>query len=174
MSIKTKKISKQKFLASSEYQEGVMDALAEAVNIYKNLKLPQKSEERVQSIALKIDDFFKLPAEYPKVVELSLLQIICNLCYSHTLSNLDVLVTIRKNLETVMDNQLSIRYQVLKRDAYRCVRCEGSPTTDQGKSLFIELVKSSGKKIKKSIADYETICKVCKSKPKFVSWNVQH
>jgi len=56
---------------------------------------------------------------------------------------------------------LSLRYKVLSRDNFRCVRCGRSPATDQNVELHIDHKQPFSKQGKTTIENLETKCKEC-------------
>ena len=56
---------------------------------------------------------------------------------------------------------LSLRYKVLKRDNFRCVRCGRSPATDSSVELHIDHKQPFSKEGRTTIENLETKCKEC-------------
>jgi hypothetical protein len=56
---------------------------------------------------------------------------------------------------------LSLRYKVLSRDNFRCVRCGRSPATDTNVELHVDHKQPSSKQGKTTLENLETKCKEC-------------
>ncbi len=56
---------------------------------------------------------------------------------------------------------LSLRYKVLSRDNFRCVRCGRSPATDPNVELHVDHKRPSSKQGETTIENLETKCKEC-------------
>lgn len=61
--------------------------------------------------------------------------------------------------EEIRNISLSLRYKVLKRDNFRCVRCGRSPATDSNVELHVDHKQPSSKHGKTIIENLETKCK---------------
>jgi hypothetical protein len=70
----------------------------------------------------------------------------------------------KKTIPRVEDRRsinLSLRYKVLVRDKFRCVRCGRSPATNPGVELHIDHKNPFSKQGKTSLENLETKCKEC-------------
>lgn len=58
---------------------------------------------------------------------------------------------------------LSLRYQILKRDSFRCVNCGKSPSTTLGCELQVDHILAYSRDGKTVLDNLQTLCKVCNS-----------
>ncbi len=71
--------------------------------------------------------------------------------------------TINNNIKSgeIRSINLSLRYKVLSRDNFRCVRCGRSPATNPGVELHIDHKQPFSKQGKTTMENLETKCKEC-------------
>ena len=55
----------------------------------------------------------------------------------------------------------SLRYEVLKRDGFRCVRCGRSPATNIGVQLHVDHIKPWGNRGETVLENLQTLCSEC-------------
>lgn len=63
--------------------------------------------------------------------------------------------------KTRREVSLSLRYEVLKRDGFRCVRCGRSPATDQNVQLHIDHVRPWSNGGETILHNLQTLCSEC-------------
>lgn len=56
---------------------------------------------------------------------------------------------------------LSLRYEVLKRDGFRCINCGRSPATEVGVELHVDHIHPWSKGGKTVIENLQTLCSDC-------------
>ena len=56
---------------------------------------------------------------------------------------------------------LSLRYQVLRRDDFRCVKCGRSPATDRGVQLHVDHIRSWANGGETMLANLQSLCSEC-------------
>ncbi|MBI3319102.1 MAG: HNH endonuclease [Candidatus Omnitrophica bacterium] len=65
------------------------------------------------------------------------------------------------NLRKGREISLTLRYAILKRDGFRCVKCGGSPATQPGVQLHIDHVQPWTKGGVTSQENLQTLCEEC-------------
>lgn len=56
---------------------------------------------------------------------------------------------------------LSLRYEVLRRDNFRCVRCGRSPASERGVELHVDHVRPWSKDGRSTLENLQTLCSAC-------------
>ena len=167
-------ISINKFMFSSEYREGVNDALDELIAFQINLLSDSSTSENCEKI---YDELVELV--YDAIEEYNAdgadCQIIWNIFYSivyrtykRSLEKINAIKTLRRKLNQQLSSKNarnnvdpSTRFRVLKRDCFKCVYCGDSPSTDPKITLVVDHIQPIAKGGKNSLDNYQTLCQYC-------------
>lgn len=176
VSPKINKISQMKFIFSPEYREGIADGINEALALHKELLIENILDENCKDIYHDVLDEIRdiVPSmEYYDTNQ----EIICHIVniavvrsYIDSLEKINRLQEIQRALNDALAHQeakkdidAKTRYDVLKRDFFRCVCCGESPTNNPAIILIASRIRYFTKWGDKNINNYHTLCNYCNS-----------
>ncbi|MHB1949357.1 MAG: HNH endonuclease [Gammaproteobacteria bacterium] len=172
--MKTKRISKQKFIFSAEYREGVNDALDEILAIQKELLEENPTRENCEKIYDEVvNSVYDDLAEYAvsQSDEQNLWNIIYRIVYrvyKRSIEKLNFIKSMQRQLnqELIEKNlrngiEAGIRLKVMKRDCFKCRYCGESPSTDPKITLVVDHIQPLTKGGKNCLDNYQTLCNFC-------------
>lgn len=176
VSPKINKISQMKFIFSPEYREGIADGISEALALHQELLIENILDENCKNIYHDVLDEIRdiVPSmEYYNANR----EIICHIVniavirsYVDSLKKISHLQEIQQALNDSLINQeakndidAKTRFDVLKRDCFRCVYCGENPVNNPAITLIASRIRYFTKWGNKNINNYKTLCNYCNS-----------
>ncbi len=167
------KLSKERFISSHAYREGVNDMLHEILNFQKNLLDEEKAINEFNKIYDEAvnDVIYYAGDDAGDFVDWIMVFRIVNIVYTKTLEKINFFKLIKRELNkegvgrSILINKIhpGTRLSVMKRDCYKCRYCGGSPSTNPRVTLIVDSIQSVNEANKNSLENYQTLCHECEA-----------
>lgn len=167
-----RKISMQKFVHSEQYRQGVIDAIDDLL-LHQQALTEKAKQNGCEPIYDRMVDLVNCEADRLRInlywqQEWELIWQVVMHVYHSALNDVGQFKKIKNQLnQLLVDRNVrngikhKTRYDVLKRDCFKCCACGLSPSFDPSVVLMIDHIVPLTRGGKDSMENYQTLCQFC-------------